>query len=63
MQGFIVSNYASRFPEGIKALTGWVGSGQLKYTNTTYHGFEKLPEAFMALFEGKNLGKLIVEVK
>ena len=63
MQGFIVNNYASRFPEGIKALTGWVGSGQLKYTNTTYHGFEKLPEAFMALFEGKNLGKLIVEVK
>lgn len=63
MQGFIVNNYASRFPEGIKALAGWVGSGQLKYTNTTYHGFEKLPEAFMALFEGKNLGKLIVEVK
>jgi len=63
MQGFIVSNYASRFPEGFKALAEWVGSGQLKYTNTTYHGFEKLPEAFIALFEGKNLGKLIVEVK
>ena len=63
MQGFIVSNYASRFPEGFQALAGWVGSGQLKYTNTTYHGFEKLPEAFIALFEGKNLGKLIVEVK
>jgi len=63
MQGFIVSNYASRFPEGFKALAEWVGSGQLKYTNTTYHGFEKLPEAFIALFEGKNLGKLIVEMK
>ena len=62
MQGFIVNNYASRFPEGFKALTHWVGSGQLKYTNTIYHGFEKLPEAFIALFEGKNLGKLIVEV-
>jgi len=62
MQGFIVSNYASRFPEGFKALAHWVGSGQLKYTNTIYHGFEKLPEAFIALFKGKNLGKLIVEV-
>ena len=62
MQGFIVSNYASRFPEGFKALAAWVGNGELKYTNTTYHGFEKLPEAFIALFEGKNLGKLIVEV-
>jgi NADPH-dependent curcumin reductase CurA len=62
MQGFIVSNYAARFPEGFKALNDWVGSGELKYTVTTYHGFEKLPEALMALFDGKNLGKLIVEV-
>lgn len=62
MQGFIVSNYAPRFPEGLKALAQWVGNGQLKYTNTTYQGFEKLPEAFIALFEGKNLGKLIVEL-
>jgi NADPH-dependent curcumin reductase CurA len=62
MQGFIVSNYAPRFPEGLKMLVQWVQSGQLKYINTTYKGFEKLPEAFIALFEGKNLGKLIVEV-
>ena len=62
MQGFIVSNYAPRFPEGLKALAQWIGNGQLKYTNTTYQGFEKLPEAFIALFEGKNLGKLIVEL-
>jgi len=62
MQGFIVNNYVSRFPEGIKALSHWVGSGQIKYTNTVYHGFDKLPEAFLALFEGKNLGKLIVEI-
>jgi len=62
MQGFIVSNYAARFPEGFAKLAEWFGSGQLKYTSTNYKGFEKLPEAFIALFEGKNLGKLIVEV-
>ena len=62
MQGFTVSNYAGRFPEGFKALNDWVKSGELKYRVTTYHGFEKLPVALMALFEGKNLGKLIVEV-
>jgi len=63
MQGFIISNYASRFPEGIKTLSHWVGSGQLKYKNTTYHGFDKLPQAFIALFEGKNTGKLLVEME
>ena len=62
MQGFIVNNYISRFDEGLKALAQLLGTGKLKYTNTTYHGFERLPEAFIALFEGKNLGKLIVEV-
>jgi len=62
MQGFIVNNYTSRFPEGFKALAEWVGNGELKYTNTTFHGFEKLPEAFIALFDGKNLGKMIVVV-
>ena len=62
MQGFTVSNYAARFAEGFKALHEWVGNGELKYNITTFHGFEKLPEALMALFEGKNLGKLIVEV-
>jgi NADPH-dependent curcumin reductase CurA len=62
MQGFIVSNYASRFDEGLKNLAQWVKNGQLKYRNTTYEGFDKLPEAFIALFEGKNTGKLIVKL-
>jgi NADPH-dependent curcumin reductase CurA len=62
MQGFIVSDYVSRFSEGFKALVSWVVSGQLKYAQTTYNGFDKLPEAFLGLFEGKNLGKMIVEV-
>ena len=62
MQGFIVSNYTERFPEGFKVLAKLVASGKLKYTSTTFRGFDKLPEAFIALFEGKNLGKLIVEV-
>lgn len=62
MQGFLVNNYASRFTEGMKALTKWVSDGEIKYANTTFHGFETLPEALIALFEGKNTGKLIVEI-
>jgi hypothetical protein len=62
MQGFIVSNYSARFPEGFQALAGWVKSGDLKYHQTVMKGFEKLPQVFLNLFEGKNLGKLLVEV-
>jgi len=62
MQGFIVRNYADRFPEGFKALATWVAGGQLKYAQTTLKGFDRLPEAFIGLFEGKNTGKLLVEM-
>lgn len=63
MQGFIVSNYAPRFPEGVRELAQWLGEGKLSYQETIVKGFGKLPEAFMGLFEGKNTGKSLVEIE
>ncbi|HUX55166.1 MAG TPA: NADP-dependent oxidoreductase [Williamwhitmania sp.] len=63
MQGFIVSNYTERFPEGFKKLATWITEGKMKYTQTTLNGFDRLPEAFIGLFEGNNTGKLIVEMQ
>ncbi|MEP6627331.1 MAG: NADP-dependent oxidoreductase, partial [Ginsengibacter sp.] len=39
MQGFIVSNYQSRFPEGIVQLSQWVKEGKLTYKETIMNGF------------------------
>lgn len=61
MQGFIVSNYQSRFPEGIQHLAQWVKEGKLKFTETIVHGFDQLPTALLGLFKGENIGKMIVE--
>ncbi len=61
MQGFIIVNFKSEFPEGIKQLATWVKEGKLKSTETIEHGFEKLPEALLGLFKGDNTGKMIVE--
>ncbi len=61
MQGYIVSNYESRFGEGIQHLAQWVQEGKLKYTETVVEGFDKLPEALMGLFSGDNTGKMIVK--
>lgn len=61
MQGFIVSNYQSRFPEGIVQLSQWVKEGKLAYKETFINGFDHLPEAFIALFSGSNTGKMIVK--
>jgi len=62
MQGFIVSNYSARFGEGIQQLAQWLGEGKLTYKETIVQGFETLPETFIGLFQGKNTGKLLVEV-
>lgn len=62
MQGFIVSKYASRFPEGVKQLAKWLLEGKLTYKQTVTKGFENLPLAFLGLFKGDNMGKAIVEV-
>jgi hypothetical protein len=63
LQGFIVSNYSDRFGEALKQLTQWVNDGALKYTETVIDGFDKLPDAFLGLFSGKNQGKMLVKTE
>lgn len=62
MQGFIVSNYATKFPEAVKQLATWLQEGKLSYTETVVEGFDQIPQAFIDLFEGKNKGKMVVKI-
>ncbi len=61
MQGFIVWNYADKFPEAMEHLSRWLAEGKLDYTETIVEGFENTPQAFLDLFEGKNKGKMMVK--
>lgn len=62
MQGFIVGNYAEKFPEGIQQLSKWLKEDKLTYSETIVEGFDAIPQAFIDLFEGKNKGKMIVKI-
>ena len=62
MQGFIVSDYAARFGEGLRQLAQWLAEGRLKYAENIIEGFENTPRAFIGLFSGENLGKQLVKV-
>jgi len=62
MQGFIVSNYAEKFPEAMTQLSQWLAEDKLTYTETVVEGFDNIPKAFIDLFEGKNKGKMIVKL-
>lgn len=62
MEGFIVFNYASRYPEAACEMAGWIGQGKLKSREQVVEGFENFPEALLKLFRGENTGKLVLKV-
>lgn len=62
MKGFIVTDYAPSFAEGVMALGKWLAEGKLKYVENVIEGFENTPRAFLGLFAGENLGKQLVKV-
>ena len=61
MQGFTVGKYSDRFKEGGAQLGKWLQEGKLKYEESIVEGFKNTPQAFLDLFEGKNLGKQLVK--
>ena len=62
MQGFLAHDYADRFDEFYPQMEEWVRSGAVKQRETVVEGFENLPKALVALFEGANTGKMMVHV-
>ena len=62
MQGFVISDFSDKHPEGVKQLAKWLQEGKLTYTETIREGFDNIPQAFFDLFEGKNKGKMVVKI-
>lgn len=62
MEGFIVVDYMSRWPEGMARLAQWIAEGKLKETVDVADGFDKTPKALMGLFTGANMGKQLVKI-
>ena len=62
MTGFVVGDYASRWGEGLREMSGWVAEGKLKSREHIVEGMQKFPEALLMLFSGENHGKLILKV-
>jgi NADPH-dependent curcumin reductase CurA len=62
MEGMIVFDYAPRYAEGAAMLAGWMREGSVKSIEYVVEGFERFPEALLMLFEGRNLGKLVLKV-
>jgi NADPH-dependent curcumin reductase CurA len=61
-QGFIVLDHFDRVPEAVKDIATWISEGRLMPLETVVEGFDQLPTAINMLFDGANVGKLVVKI-
>jgi NADPH-dependent curcumin reductase len=62
MEGFIVLDYAARFPEATTALAHWLREGRLNQKEDVVEGLENAPNTLARLFRGENFGKQLLKI-
>lgn len=62
LQGFVVNDHLDRMPAFRADLKGWLAEGRITWRETVVDGIENTPAAFIGLFRGKNVGKMLVRL-
>jgi hypothetical protein len=62
LRGFIVSNHFDMQADFHRDMTRWAKEGKMKWRETIVDGVQNSPKAFIGLFKGENLGKMVVRV-
>ncbi|HXF96985.1 MAG TPA: NADP-dependent oxidoreductase [Gaiellaceae bacterium] len=62
IQGFLIGDHWDRFEEFYAQALRWLREGRLRYRETVVEGIENAPRAFLGLFRGDNIGKMLVKV-
>jgi NADPH-dependent curcumin reductase CurA len=62
MKGFIVSDWLGRRAEFEEEVGAYVKAGKVKNKETVVKGIDQAAAAFIGLFQGENVGKMVVEL-
>ena len=62
LQGFIVTDYADRTDDFYADMRQWISEGKIHWEETIVAGLDNAPQAFIGLFKGENMGKMIVKI-
>jgi len=62
LKGFLVFDYFPRMADFYRDMGGWLASGTVKSHETVVDGLEQAPDAFLGLFRGENVGKMLVRL-
>jgi NADPH-dependent curcumin reductase CurA len=62
LKGFIISDHMDQRARFQSDMSNWLSSGEIRWEETVFDGIENAPKAFMGLFKGENLGKMLVKL-
>ncbi|HEY2068822.1 MAG TPA: NADP-dependent oxidoreductase [Rhizomicrobium sp.] len=62
IKGFIVSDFGAMAPQFIADMSKWIAAGKMKWRETILDGIDRALEAFIGLFKGDNMGKMLVRL-
>jgi NADPH-dependent curcumin reductase CurA len=62
IRGFINREFIDQQPVFRQEMAAWIKDGRVKYKEDVVGGLENAPQAFMGMLEGKNFGKVVVQV-
>ena len=55
-------DYLSAMPDFHRDMSAWIKAGRMSWRETIVDGLKRAPEAFIGLFKGENLGKMLVRL-
>ena len=62
MTGFVVTDYADRYADGLQQMAEWLRSGKLVSREDIAEGLERFPDTLLRLYKGENTGKLVLKL-
>jgi len=62
IEGFIITDFGSKMQGAATKLVMWMAQGKIKHRETIVDGLENAPETLNQLFDGGNIGKLLIKV-
>ncbi|CDF39050.1 unnamed protein product [Chondrus crispus] len=62
MRGFLLREFEKEFDRAKADLSRWIREGKVDFREDVVNGLENAPEGMKRLFEGKNIGKVVIRV-
>ncbi len=62
MTGFSIYDHTHKLPTFLPRMSKWLADGDVVYVEDIRHGIEAVPDAFVGMLDGDNLGKRLVQV-